>query len=439
MRINLFIAFIVSTFLCSRVVDAASLFTPQKVYWIYIIPALFLVLAIFYKKLGFLKSVISKIFLVLFTAIPYLVLMFFILLCIVNYPPEGKFEPKLRPEVVSEQEISAGKTLDNLLKEFENKIDTNEKALISKFEVTDFNKPDIIELLKKTESNRTEIFEFISKNSIAIPHIPDTESKYYLSSDSEDYTTNLPILVSMFKVGLLEVETLRTEEKHDEAVEKYISLWSNLADAYKLKNTYIIDALNLVAISKNLGDYFYDNQSFFASYDLTEIAKLKEDIIGNLDRAYRSGFANEYALFKTKLENSKDIWPLMDKNKQLRKLDEYYYSLTEYEKNPLNDLSFEKPMDFSSVKFSDLLKGYTGEVIFAISAEMFSGVSANIIQKKNELSVYFYAMDRNNRQNVPKDYFSGEEFEVVDLPDCLEIKVHTNARLDSPKKYTILK
>jgi len=76
MRLNLFLAFIVSTFLCSKVVDYASLFTPQKVYWIYIIPAVFLLLAILYKKVAFLKHKVSKIFLTVFTLIPYLLFCF---------------------------------------------------------------------------------------------------------------------------------------------------------------------------------------------------------------------------------------------------------------------------------------------------------------------------------------------------------------------------
>ncbi len=53
MRLNLFLAFIVSTFLCSKVVDYASLFTPQKVYWIYIIPAVFCFWLFCTRKLPF--------------------------------------------------------------------------------------------------------------------------------------------------------------------------------------------------------------------------------------------------------------------------------------------------------------------------------------------------------------------------------------------------
>lgn len=439
MRLNLLAAFIISTFLCSKILDAISLFTPQKFYWIYIIPAVFLLLAALYKKADFLKSKISLIFLTLFTSIPYLFFVLYVFVCIINYPPEGTLEAKLIPEAVTEQEISAGNHLDNLLKDFENKIGTEERELISKFEVNDSNKMKIIELLDKTNVDRKEIFEYISKNSIAIPNTFDVTSKYYFLSETDNYESNLPILVSIFKLELLEVEMLKREQKYDEAVDKYITLWHKAADAYKLKNTYIFDVLCLIAVTQNLGDYFYNNQRTFVSYDLTEVARLKEDIINNMDRIYSNGFANEYTMLKTKLENSKNIWPLMDRNKQLRKLDEIYYSMVEFEKNPLSNSSFEEPLDFSSVKLIDFFKGYIGEVIYSVNANMFNGLSANTVKKKNELSVYFYAMDKNNYQNIPNDYFTGEKFEVTDYPDRLEINVHTNISLDSPKKYVVIK
>lgn len=134
-----------------------------------------------------------------------------------------------------------------------------------------------------------------------------------------------------------------------------------------------------------------------------------------------------------------NIWPLMDRNKQLKDLDGYYYSMTEYEKDTLNIVPFEEPIDFSSLESSALFKGYIGEVIYAINASMFNGLSANTLKRKNELSVYFYAMDKNNYENIPLDYFTGEGFKVGDFPDRIEIDVHTNSRLDSPKKYVIQK
>lgn len=365
--------------------------------------------------------------------------MLFIVLCIINYPPEGSFEPKLKLEAVTEQESDAGKNMDNLLKEFNSKINAKDQELISKFEVSDSNKSEIIELLNKTDSDRKEIFEFISKNSIAIYHTYDTAGQYNLLSEQDNYESSLSTLVSVFKLELLEIEILKADNKYDEAVDKYILLWNKLADAYKMKNAYMIDTLCFIGILKNLGDYYYNNQDIFVSYDLAGVAKLKDDIMVNIDRTYESAFANEYNIFKTKLESSRDIWPLMDKNKLLRKMDKLYYSITEYEKNPLGNYPIEEPIDLSSVRISDFFKGYTEEVIYTISAEMFSGLSSNIIGKKNELSVYFYAMDKKNYQDVPKDYFTGEKFEVTDYPDRFEINVHTNIKLESPKKYVIIK
>ena len=79
MRLNLFFAFIVSTFLSSKIADAISFFTPKNAYWIYIVPAIFLLLTIIYKKVAFLKKIATKIFLVLFTLIPYFVFVFYVI------------------------------------------------------------------------------------------------------------------------------------------------------------------------------------------------------------------------------------------------------------------------------------------------------------------------------------------------------------------------
>lgn len=422
MRLNLFFAFIVSTFLCSKIVEAISFFIPKKAPWIYIIPAIFLLLAIVYRKIAFLKKTAMKIFLVLSTLIPYLALVFYIILCIINYPSEGSFEEKLKPEYVTEQEINAGNHLAKMLEEFDEKLAVSNQDLIRNTKIIDSNKSAIIELIKRTDNDRKEVFEFINKNSIAIPSTFDKTRKFnFLSEGSDNSIVHIRTLITIFKLELFEMERLKMEQKYDEAVNKYILAWHNLANAYRIKNTDLIGALCLVAISKDMGEYYYNNQNTFASYDLKELANLKDDIIDNLDRTYKVGFSNEYMRYKTMLENSGSIWPLMDRNKYLRRLDGYYYSSAESVRNPLDIVPYEEPVDFGAMEDPIFLKDYIGEFLYNINDGVYSGLTENAIKRKNEISVYFYAMDKNNYKNVPQDYFTGKKLRLANFLTVLKL------------------
>ena len=48
-------------------------------------------------------------------------------------------------------------------------------------------------------------------------------------------------------------------------------------------------------------------------------------------------------------------------------------------------------------------------------------------------------MDKNNYQNVPKDYFTGERIKILEFPDRIEIDVYTTFKLDKTQKFVIIK
>jgi len=440
MRLNLFFAFIVSTFLCSKISDVISFFIPKKAYWIYIIPAVFLLVTIIYKKVAFLKKTATRVFLILSTLIPYFVLVFYVSLCIINYPAEIPVEAKLKAEYLTEQEIDAGNRLAKMIEEFDEKIAVSDQDLIRNSDIIDSNKSTIVELIKRTSDDRKKVLEFINRNSIAIPNTFDKSRKLnFLSKSSDNSIVHIRTLIIIYKLELFEVERFKTEKKYDQAVNKYISTWNNLANAYKIKNTDIIGALCLGTISQDLGEYFYNNQNIFLSYDFTDVTRLKEDIINNLDRTYKVGFSNEYISYMTMLGNSKNIWPLMDKNKFLRRLDDYYYSSAESIKNPLDIVPYEESVDFGAMEDPIFLKDYIGEFLYTINEGVYSGISQNAIKQKNEISVYFYAMDKNNYQNVPRDYFTGEKIKINEFSDRIEIDVYTTFRLDKTQRFVIIK
>lgn len=440
MRINLFIAFAVSSFICTKAFIASISLTNQKLYWLFIFPLMFLLSAIFYKKLGFFKNTVVKIFLGLFTAIPYLAFLFFITIWLIH-PAEKDFQAKLTPVSASVQELNSGKQLYTLLDGLIQKIDTDEKTLVSNFDTADLKSEKTTEILSKTKDDRIKIFQYINSNSIAIPNNFSEGELTSSAQESADNEISLSAMITIFKLELLEIEKLRFEGKDQEAADKYINSWYKVEDVLGLKNTKLVDSLCLVAIVKLIGEYYYDNQDFFINYDLTEVANLKNAIFDNWDKSFETTFTNEYAISKTACDKAKDTWPLYDRNLMQRKLDGFYYFMIQTLKNPCdNSLTYEEPNDTSSLKFIINPYNSVGEVLYSINVSMYSGVIGNILKVKNSLSVYFYGMDKNNYQDIPINFVTGEKLIVKDYPDRIEIEATYSKNNEiSPQKFEIIK
>ncbi len=440
MRINLFIAFAVSSFMCTKTFIASASLTNQKPYWLFIFPLIFLLSAIFYKKVSFLKNTIAKIFLALFTAIPYLAFLFFIAISLIH-PAQKDFQAKLTPVFASVQEIDSGKQLNTLLDGLIQKIDADEKTLVSDFDTTDLKNEKITAILSKTKDDRIKIFQYINSNSIAIPNNFSAEELTSSAQEAADNEISLSTMITVFKIELLEIRKLRFEGKNQEAADKYIKSWYKAKEVLALKNTKLVDSLCHVAIVKLLGEYYYDNQDFFINYDLTEVANLKDAIFDNLDESFESAFTNEYATSKMACDKAKDAWPLYDTNLVQRKLDGLYYFMIQSLKNPCDDsLTYEEPIDSSNFNFIMHPYNFIGEVLYSINVSMYSGIIANILKVKNSLSVYFYGMDKNNYKDIPINFATGEKLIVKDFPDRIEIEAAYSTNTETPpQKFEIIK
>lgn len=440
MRINLFIAFILSTFLCYTFINITS-FINEKPYWLYVFPALFLLLFVVYKKVSFLKKTAIKVFIGLSTSVVYLALAFFLLTCVIAFPPEGKFEEKIKPIIVSDHEINMGNQLCMMLEDFDKKLGPDDKNVINAAnDNSKFDESKVIELLNKTGEDRRKIAEFIKSNSIANPYGTYTDQEIS-SGELGSNRNRLQLLFSLFKMELLEVRILQAEGKYTDASEKFVSLWDKLSYFCKIKNTSLTDSLTFMAIAHSLGKYYYDNQSMFLNGDLSKVGSMRESFMNSLDQSFESAFSNEYIFYKKLSENYKNTWPFMDKNSYLRKLDGFYYAMIEGIKRPYDkSITCEEPIDTQNLKTPIYLtKNPVGEVLYSITYSMFSGLASNTTRKKNELAVYFYAMSyANNTRDVPIDYFTGEKVKTVDFPDHIEVEVKTN-RNSGTKKFIINK
>ncbi len=140
-------------------------------------------------------------------------------------------------------------------------------------------------------------------------------------------------------------------------------------------------------------------------------------------------------------DKAKETWPLYDRNLMQRKLDGLYYFMIQTLKNPCDDsLTYEEPIDTSSLKFIINPYNSVGEVLYSINVNMYSGIIENILKVKNSLSVYFYGMDKNNYQDIPINFVTGEKLIVKDYPDRIEIEAaYSKNNETSPQKFEIIK
>lgn len=440
MRINLFIAFAVSSFMCTKLFIALTSLSNQKPYWLFVFPLMFLISAILHKKLFFFKNTVVKIFLALFSVIPYLAFLIFIVICF-THPAQNDYQSKLTPVSASMEELDSGMQLYTMSEGLLQKIDADEKTLVSNFDTIDLNNEKVSTILSKTKDDRLNVFQYISSNSIAIPN---SFSEKELTSPAQELAENeisLSAFVTIFKIELLEIEKLRFEGKNKEAVDKYIQTWHKAKDALGIKNTKLVDSLCHVAILKLLGQYYYDNQDFFIDYDLIEVASLKNTIFENLDSSFESAFTNEFTNSKSASDKAKNAWPLYDSNLQIKKLDGFYYFMIQTIKNPFdNSLTYEKPIDTSNYKFFMNPYNVMGEILYSINVSMYSSLIGSILKNKNELLVYFYGMDKNSYQDIPLNFVTGEKFIVKEYADRIEIEAaYSKNNETSPQKFEIIK
>lgn len=436
-RINLFIAFIVSAILCSRIIDTISLVNMNRPNWLYIFPGIFLLLFIIYKKIRFFKNIIVQIFIGLITSPVYIAFLFFLLLCLIGFPPEGRFEEKNKLDIVSECDINTGNQLCKMLKEFDTKLGLEDKDFINMV-VNNKEKFDIYRvggILDKTAEERKKIAKFIESNNIVNPTIPYQKAKVFFG-EVDSYDNNFWLLLTVLRLELLEVQALHAENLYSEASEEYIALWYEINNALKIKNADLVDSLVFVSILGDTGEYYYNNQSMFDHYDLSMISSIKNQIIPRLDKSFETAFSNEYNAFKIAVSNSNNTWPFIDRNKYLSELDSFYYAMAESIKTPYDEsIIYQEPINYKDTPEAIFLaKNPIGELLYSINFSIFSGLITNTTKRKNEIAVYLYAIDyKNNPEDIPIDYFTGQKVKVEYFSDYIEIEVRMRFSSETQK------
>ncbi|TYQ14553.1 UNVERIFIED_CONTAM: hypothetical protein Cloal_0899 [Acetivibrio alkalicellulosi] len=414
MRVNFFISFVISLLLCSKIIVAASVFE-QKLYYLFIIPLVFLLFTIFFKKISF----IIRYVLVVPVAITYLAFVIFIILSVANYPKGDFPETNFKFVVVKEDEIDAGQYLYELLEQFDKILDESDRKMTNKNFNINLNKVSVVELLYKTREKRSEIFRFIKSNDICV--YQDLSNVNIIEGEND--SNKLLILVSLFNIELLEVNYYRLEGKHQEAVDKYLDIWNNIAQIVEIKGNRLIETLIYINITKTIGEYFYENQEFFSDYNLSKVTHLKESIFDGLDKSFERAFLSEFIISKKTYKKYEKAWPLFDVNKYLKKIDQFNYTLVESIKVPYDSYNQLKKLEEESNLHSvSLFHNYIGEILYYINVNMFSGLCESTVRIKNELSIYFYAMDKENYHVIPIDFVTGERIITKDFPEHIELE-----------------
>ncbi|TYQ16731.1 UNVERIFIED_CONTAM: hypothetical protein Cloal_3299 [Acetivibrio alkalicellulosi] len=410
MRINLFISFLISLLLSSKIVIAAFVLAEQRPYYLFIIPAVFLLLTIVFKKINHVKKIVF----IIPISLTYLAFLLFITFSIVNYSNEELTETKLRHVIATEEEVKAGQNLYELLEQFDKSLDDTDRGI-----TIDSDNSSVAKVLDKTSEKRAEIFELIKSNDIYV-------NQHIFNEDmiqTVDNPDKLPIMLVIFKTEMLQVEYYRLEGKYQEAVDKYVELWYNAAQTVDIKGNNFTGTLIYIAITRNLGEYFYNNQDFFSSYDLSEVSRLKDSILGGLDKSFERAFASEYNFNHDQFKKVEKARPFFDLYRYLRKLDEFYFTMVEAIKVPYENYDkLEKLVEESNVESLWRIFKYMEEIPYKQTVDMLSGICENTVRIKNALSIYFYAMDKNNYQDIPIDFVTGERFITRDLPEHIEIE-----------------
>lgn len=436
MRINLFITFIASAIMCSKIAATITVVNMERSYWLYFFPAIFFLLFIIYKRINILKNTIVQIGIGISTSLIYIAFSAFLFLCFIGFPPHGEFEEKNKSYIVSEHEINAGNQLYKILEEFDRKLSLDEKEFIDMVTNNEgeFNRAKITEILDRTVEERRKIAELVKLNNIANPTHPYQRVEDSLNGRNSN--NKFRVFSTLFRLELLEVQALHTEELYIKASEEYVLLWYQLNNILKIKNADLVDALVFTRILEDLGKYYYDNQSMFDNDDLSKISSIEKQIIPGLDKLYEIAFSKEYNFFKNLILRSNNTWPFIDKNKFLFEMDTFFYTMSELTKRPHNNklIIAEEPISTKDLAELYLIKNPVGEVLYSVTYHMFSELTTSIASRKNKIAVYLYAIDyRNNPDDIPIDYFTGQKVKIEDFPDHIEIEAKMSYNTETEK------
>lgn len=436
MKINSLISF-----LASLVVGIMVFFILGGKFTIYltiplVLASIFLVIFIFYKKIPFANKLPFKISLSALSAVVYLSLGIFMLIYVINYPPEGEFEERLELTPCTEEEYKKGEELFELLNEF-NDLFHSLNIEVKEDEWDSY----AVEFLEKTANKRKSISKFIKSNDIAISTRPLLELKNN-SFTEEENGKFVDAVINFISLELVEVKTLQNQGKGSEAANKYMDLWRTVDSIISIKNTSVYYAMLYSYIVSQMGEYYYNNQEELKEYSFSSISNITENILEKIDKAYESLIIADYHIIKNNKNEVSELfkWPLFDLNATMRKYHTYFYSMTERLKSPYDEtITYDEMIE----KVNIFVRNPLGEVQYAeeikkFEIALFDQVIKNYINKKTEIGIYMYAINyKRNAENIPKDYKTGGEVQIKEYDDVIEI--FSGGADSKEKKFQILK
>lgn len=397
---------------------------------------IFLAVFILYKKIPFANKLPFKITLSVLSAAVYLAVAVFVLIYVINYPPEGDFEEKLELTVGTEEEYKNGEELFALLTEF-NDLFHSLNIEVGEDEWDSY----AAEFLESTADKRRSISKFVRSNDIAISTRPvlELKDKSFSDQDNEKFAD---AVVNFVSLELVEVKTLQNQGKGREAAGKYMELWRTVDAFISIKNTNVYYAMLYSYIAAQMGEYYYNNQEELKEYDFSRISTITENILEKLDKAYENMIIADYYIIKNNKREVTQLlkWPFFDLNATLKKYHSYFYSMIERLKRPYDEtIAYEMPVE----KVNVFVKNPFGEIQYAEEVKRFEIVLfdqfiKNYINKKTEIGIYMYAINyKKNSGNIPMDYKTGEEVQIKDYDDVIEIFL--GGADSKEKKFQILK
>ena len=414
-------------------------------YLLFIIPVFLMISSLLVDRVN---VIIREILVLISFILSAKVIIAFILLTIflvVNYiPPTTSFEEKLTFYETSAEEAEAYVMISYKLNEYMNAFFDYEKGEFKLHSYDTINQ-EVKDYLKETKEEREELIDLIINIEFSTPlnileKLLEQPSLYFTDKEMSDEKLRritLDQLLNFTKLALVEVDMLIQNNESQEAVNKYIDLCHACLNYTKNKNPADLQIMLAGASINNLSDFYFDNQEFFNSNEITTIIPIVEQYQKQIDEMYSRYMIYEYqynkellkAMYKYDKEklfitsNFKDMpFLLKETEKDMHDMYMYHSDNNVIGYRQLLYLNMEIPENaLEIIKNIIFTRNYMGKQ-YLYSLENIILSKGIIIKVINNLEVQKFALKRQEGIDYrPLEYIESNPMEVKDMGDYFEV------------------
>lgn len=386
-----------------------------------IIPSVFILSSLFISKINLKAVKILLSVLLIIASIP--IYLYFISTAVLIAVNAFSHEPLKKEEIILElgtrEEEENFVKLNQLLNSFEQKVNLIEKKhgyIDDKLNSFNYNDNIIKKALESTRDERNKIINFLSNNRVSIPKQINLES------------LTVSKLLHFNKLELLEIKKMIETGNYEKGISRYISLWKMLENLTKIKNITLVYSVVIETMIDNTLEFYSSNSDSFNIEDIKSLSNTITNIDNNINKLFARAFATEYFRSKELLQVMNKIypWPLLDYNKTMNRIHDFYNALITKAKNPTNK-ALEKA-DFnneSNFEMTFTLKDYIVNPIGNILLKSKLFLVGNLFYKeklcKSKLRAFYYILNKDKGIDIPIDPLTEKKLTVKEYKDYYEV------------------